>query len=227
MQTSRLQKPKDLVPEHSFSPAHTHLNSLEKYRRKAGHYDSTTHRTDAIREETIAQLQLQSGDLVLDVGSGTGKSISLLRQAIGDAGHVFGIEQSPEMHRLALEKQAREGWENVSLICDFCECVVLPEKFDSLLFHYTHDILQSAAAVENLLAHAKPGARVAIAGMKCFPWWTGPLNLIAFAKNYAWNGNKRGLFTPWAHLAPRLTDWQWRSTQLGMGYIASGRVRGR
>ena len=28
----------------------------------------------------------------------------------------------------------------------------------------------------------EPGARIAMAGMKFFPWWAGPLNLLAWAK---------------------------------------------
>jgi arsenite methyltransferase len=208
-----------------FVPDKTHANSLAKYQRKAHFYDTTTKRTETIREETILRLKLAPGMVVLDVGSGTAKSMPALLEGVGRLGHVIGIEQSPEMHALALAKQRSEQWDNVALLSGFCESVQLPKKVDALLFHYTHDILQSQRAIENLLAQANPGARIAIAGMKCFPWWTGPLNIVAFAKNYAWNGHKRGLFKPWAHIAPHLTDWQWRSTQCGMGYIASGRVR--
>ena len=39
------------------------------------------------------------------------------------------------------------------------------EAIDALLFHYTHDILRSPAAIDRLLALARPGALVAIAGI--------------------------------------------------------------
>jgi hypothetical protein len=95
---------------------------------------------------------------------------------------------------------------------------------DALLFHYTHDILRSPAAIERLLALARPGARVAIAGIKYFPRWLAPLNLWVYYKNYGYNGAPGQLAAPWDGIAPRLSGWQCRATQWGMGYLAVGQV---
>ena len=61
------------------------------------------------------------------------------------------------------------------------------EPADAALFNYVHDITRTPDAVRNILSQLKPGARIAIAGMKFFPWWTGPLNLLAWAKNRPYN----------------------------------------
>ncbi len=213
-----------------FTPSETHHRSIAKYKRKAAIYDTTTSGTDTIRHRTIELLNLEAGQTVLDVGAGSGVSIPLLLDKVGPSGHVVGFDQSQEMLALAQRKQERFQWQNVSLQFGFAESVQFQDElqqsggFDALLFHYTHDILQSEEAISNLLQAAKPGARVAIAGMKNFPWWTGPLTIVSFCKNYAWNGNKRGLWKPWARIEPHLSEFNRASTHVGMGYIAQGIV---
>ncbi len=208
-----------------FTPASTHLRSIEKYRRKARIYDSTTGGTDTIRHRTIEHLQLKPGDVVLDVGCGSGVSIPLLIKEVGPSGTVYGFDQSPEMLALATQKCSEHGWSNVQVQHGFAETVQFDKPLDAILFHYTHDILQSPMAVRNILSQAAPNARVSIAGMKNFPWWTGPLLLLSFFKNYAWNGNPRGQWKPWRLINAELSDFHWQSTHCGMGYMASGRKR--
>jgi len=86
---------------------------------------------------------------------------------------------------------------------------------------------RTPAALANLVHQVKPGARVAIAGIKFFPWWTGPLNLLAWLKNRPYNAKAADLWHPWdrieAYCQSPLRRW---STQFGMGYIASGVIRG-
>lgn len=208
------------------APAASNLASIAKYRNKAANYDNTTARTQAIRERTIALLDLKPGATVLDTGCGTGKSFELLLDQVGPGGHVVGVDQSPEMIAIAKELVASKGWSNVSIVEGFMETVSLPAAFDAILFHYAHDILQTPIALDNLFSHVKPGAPVAVAGVKFFPWWTGPLNLYAFCKNYAWNGKAGGMWRPWRGLESRVDGWSRSTTQFGMGYVGSGRFKG-
>ena len=71
----------------------------------------------------------------------------------------------------------------------------------------------------------KPGARVAVAGMKFFPWWTGPLNLLAWAKNRPYNARAADMWAPWDIIESYCTGFERQSTQCGMGYVAWGRVK--
>ncbi len=100
---------------------------------------------------------------------------------------MLAFEQSPEMFAQARARVVREGWANVWHVCAPAETVALPEPADAVLFNYTHDILRTPAALDNIVRQLKPGARVAIAGIKFFPWWTGPLNLLAWLKNRPYN----------------------------------------
>ena len=89
--------------------------SVLKYRKRAAGYDATCGPTWPIRGRTVAALRLLPGQHVLDVGCGTGLSLALLRDAVGENGRVFGFDQSPEMHAVACARVAATGWSNVLL----------------------------------------------------------------------------------------------------------------
>ena len=196
--------------------------SVEKYRHKAAGYDQSAEFTMPLRRRTVAGLNLQPGDVVLDVGAGTGLSYELLLNAVGPGGRVLAFEQSPDMFERARARVERQAWSHVWHTCAAAEEVVLPEPADAVLFNYTHDILRTPAAVNNILRQCKPGARVAVAGIKFFPWWTGPLNLLAWAKNRPYNAKAADLWSPWDILQARCAVFERENTQWGMGYIARG-----
>jgi demethylmenaquinone methyltransferase/2-methoxy-6-polyprenyl-1,4-benzoquinol methylase len=199
--------------------------SIERYRRHAAGYDRSAERTMALRLRTIALLQLHPGDVVLDVGAGTGLSYEPLLAGVGSGGRVLAFEQSPEMFEQARARVERQGWPNVWHACAPAETVVLPQPADALLFNYTHDILRTPSALDNLLRQAKPGARIAVAGMKFFPWWTGPLNLVAWLKNRPYNAHAADMWRPWDLLEPHCEGFTRSTTHAGMGYLAHGRLR--
>jgi arsenite methyltransferase len=198
--------------------------SIEKYRSKAASYDASAEYTMPLRERTIALLQLKPGDVVLDTGAGTGLSYGLLRRAVGPRGRVLAFEQSPEMFVQAQDRVRREGWSNIWQTLSLGEHVELPEAPDAILFNYVHDISRTPEVIANVMRQAKPAARVAMAGVKFFPWWTGPLNLLAWIKNRPYNAKAADLWAPWDIVEGYCEKFQRESTQWGMGYIAQGRL---
>jgi len=200
--------------------------SIQRYRSKAAGYDASAEYTMPLRRRTIAMLQLRPGQTVLDVGAGTGLSYALLRHGVGEQGRVLAFEQSPDMFERARLRVQREGWANVWHVNEPAETVQLPALADAVLFNYTHDICRTPAAVNNVLRQVRQGGRVAMAGIKYFPWWTGPLNLLAWLKNRPYNANAADLWEPWSLVAAQCEAFEWSHTQWGMGYIASGIHRG-
>jgi ubiquinone/menaquinone biosynthesis C-methylase UbiE len=199
--------------------------SIERYRCQAADYDASAQRTMPLRRRTIALLQLRPGQVVLDVGAGTGLSYALLLDAVGPAGRVLGVEQSPDMFARAEARVQREGWRNVWHAQSSAEAVQLPGPVDAVLFNFTHDILRTPQAVANVMRQVRPGGRVAVAGMKFFPWWTGPLNLLPWLKNRPYNARPADLWHPWDLLEAHCQGFTRSSVMWGMGYIASARKR--
>ena len=109
--------------------------SIELYRSKAAGYDASAEFTMPLRRRTIALLQLQPGQTVLDVGAGTGLSYPLLRNGVGEAGRVLAFEQSPEMFAFAQQRVQHEGWANVWHANEPAETVRLPGLADAVLFN--------------------------------------------------------------------------------------------
>jgi len=196
------------------------------YRRHARDYDASAQRTMALRRRTIAGLALRPGDVVLDVGCGTGLSFPWLLDAIGPGGAVIGVEQSPDMLALARQRSVAAGWNNVTLIEAAVEVVVLPRAVDALLFNYTHDVIRSPAALDNLFRQATAGARVAVAGIKHPPRWLDPLRLYRRFKSRECYNSSEGLDAPWDRLAALMPDLRVESTLFGTGFIAWGRYPG-
>lgn len=197
--------------------------SLENYRGLAHKYDASCKRLMSVREDAVAFLGLRDGDVVVDVSAGTGLSFPLVMERIGPTGHLIAIELSPDMMALARQRVDAGGWRNVTLIESAVETAGIPLAFDAALFHFTHDVLQSPAALARVFAHAKPGARVAVAGAKFVSWSFAPLNIWIMIRTRRYLTTYAGLRQPWCYLTRYVPDLRIRNRLLGTGYLAHGR----
>jgi ubiquinone/menaquinone biosynthesis C-methylase UbiE len=197
--------------------------ALEQYRRRAGVYDLELAFFEPIRRLAISRLELRPGDVVFDVGCGTGLSLTMLRQRVGAKGRIVGIEQSPEMFEQARRRVARARWARVTLTCSPVEDADLRIKADAALFHFTHDILQRPEAIANVLSHLKPGARVVASGLKwAAPWLMQPVNLLVLPAALRSVTSLTGMDRPWQRLQKQLGRMTVESRLLGGAYVASG-----
>lgn len=197
--------------------------ALEQYRRRAGVYDLELAFFEPIRRLAISRLELRPGDVVFDVGCGTGLSLTMLRQGVGAKGRIVGIEQSPEMFEQARRRVARARWARVTLTCSPVEDADLRIKADAALFHFTHDILQRPEAIANVLSHLKPGARVVASGLKwAAPWLMQPVNLLVLPAALRSVTSLTGMDRPWQRLEKQLGRMTVESRLLGGAYVASG-----
>ncbi len=196
--------------------------ALGRYRLFARFYNVFGPFTRRLREETIRCLELAPGQSVLDVGCGTGLSFEPVQRAVGSEGRIIGLELSPDMLAKARERVTANGWRNVTLVEGAAEDADIPGDVDAVLSFYTHDILQSEAALKNILSHLKPGGRVATAGGKRpTRWWQLPSNLLALTYT-PFITTTKGATRPWAGLAELLPELEVQERDYGAAYIAHG-----
>ncbi len=202
---------------------HHRRRTLRRYRFFSRIYDTIFWGPNRrLRREALERLELQPGQTVLDVGCGTGLSFQALQDGIGPGGRIIGVEMSPDMLARARQKIADHGWSNVTLIQAAAEEADIPGEVDAVLFHYTHDPMQSEAALRNVLSHLKPGSRVVAAGGKLASrWWQLPANVVAL---FYWPfvTTTEGATRPWAKLQAHLQWLDITEKWCGTRYIASG-----
>ena len=198
--------------------------ALALYRARSVYYDLQLAPYEALRRRAVEHLALQPGQVVLDIGCGTGMSLDLLQLAVGPSGRVIGVDQSHEMLEQARRRVEHSGWDQVELVCSPVQDAALPARADAALFHFTHDILQTPAALDHVLAHLQPGARLAVCGLKWAPPWFAALNPLVW-----WNAAQSvttldGLDAPWAGLAQRGVRLTVEQLFCGTLFLASGQM---
>ena len=104
-----------------------------------------------LRRRATTGLRLKPGDRVLEIGCGTGRNLPFLRDAVGPAGKVYGVDLSSGMLRRARALCRREQWENVELRqCDGLEYIPR-EPLDGIMFGLCYNTMPHHLAV---LRHA-------------------------------------------------------------------------
>jgi demethylmenaquinone methyltransferase/2-methoxy-6-polyprenyl-1,4-benzoquinol methylase len=195
------------------------------YREDARAYDRRTAAFQVYRQAIVGALPVRPGQMVLDVGCGTGLCCGSLVEKVGPQGGVVGIEESPEMAALARERVAQEGWPNVTVVQSGAEDAQLAVTADAALFCAVHDILQSPDALRNVLDHLRPGARVAAGGGKWAAPWMMAVNVQARMLHAPFVRSFEGFGRPWHHLEQLIEDVHVRELAFGSGYVLTGRSR--
>ena len=86
------------------------------YTRYADWYDriaSDTPLVGRLRERVVDALDPHRGDVVVEMGCGTGANLGLLRERVGPGGTVIGLDVSTGVLTRARERIDRADWENV------------------------------------------------------------------------------------------------------------------
>ena len=197
--------------------------SLAHYRALAATYDRKTRRIDAVRERAIEALALRPGETVLDAACGTGWCIPRLGARVGGTGRILAFDASDTMLTLARRRAAPCP---VDIFQATAAEVRLPAPADAVLLSYTHDMLRSPRALDNVLSQVKPGARVVATSTKLYATWLAPANWYLRWSHRDYITDFEGLEAPWSILATRLADFRLQTGPFTQHYLATGTVRG-
>lgn len=117
-------------------------------------------------DRVIEALNLKRGQIVADIGAGTGYFTSRLAKSEA-APKVYAVDIEPSMVNYLRERASREGFNNVVALQAAADTPNLPEKVDLVMIVDTyHHIGARDAYFRKLTKSLKPGGRVAIIDFK-------------------------------------------------------------
>ena len=114
--------------------------------------------------KAIASLGLKKGDVVADIGAGSGYYTVRLAKAVGPTGRVVATDLQPGMLAIIKDRLAREKVTNVELVQGRADDPVLPEgTFDLLLLvDVYHELASPQVFVRKLKTALKRDGRLVL-----------------------------------------------------------------
>ena len=176
------------------------------------------------REQAIRALRLETGQMALDLGCGTGLNFPLLHEAVGPSGRIVGVDLSPDMLSRAQHRVQRHGLSSVELIEADLSTFSVPAIIDGAIATFALEIVPGYDQVIRRVAEALPrGGRIAVYGLKRPEKW--PEWLIGLG---AWINKPFGVsrdyesFRPYESERRNLREVQYREFLLGAAYLCVG-----
>jgi len=158
----------------------------ELYQKRARHYDYSANfyyligiREFAYRRIAVDALKLEHGDMVVEIGCGTGLNFRLLRNRVGAEGKIIGVDLTAEMLSAAGRRIERNKWTNIELVqCD-AGAYAFPEDVDGVISTFAITLVEEYdEIIKRGAAALAPGKRLAVLDFKLPASW--PMWLVKF-----------------------------------------------
>jgi ubiquinone/menaquinone biosynthesis C-methylase UbiE len=213
------------------------------YSRWARAYDVLATRAPfvrGLRDALVDSLDPDPGDVVVEMGCGTGANFAHLRERVGREGTVVGVDFSPGMLARARRRVDDAGWENVHVVAADARRPPVRDA-DAVMASFVVGMLTDpAAAVDDWADLVGPGGRLALLDLARSTRPAGrPLNglfrvaVFASAPSRDWSRAgpsatarlDRRIVAAHRALDRRCDDVTFETRALGFARLSGGRVR--
>jgi precorrin-6B methylase 2 len=115
-------------------------------------------------EEVVARLKLKPGDMVADIGAGTGVFSGPLAGAVAPNGTLFAVEIDQDLLDYISEQARKEDVKNIQTVLGKFEDPNLPSReVDLAFFHLViHHIEHRVVYLKTLASYLKPDGRIVV-----------------------------------------------------------------
>ena len=128
----------------------------------AGWLERPEREREEMPNRLIEMLKLKEGDVVADIGVGTGYIARRISPKIGKTGIVYGVEIQQEMLDILAEKMAEEGITNIKgVLGTITDPRLPPESVDlAIMVDVYHEFSHPYEMMQNICRALKTGGRV-------------------------------------------------------------------
>lgn len=127
--------------------------------RMINRFENESREVFALRAEIVAAAGIEPGDVVADVGAGTGAFMEPLVEAVGESGHVMAVEISIRFVERLRQVADEAGYGNVTAVfSSFTSATLPPAAVDRMIVIDTyHHFDDYEAMLASMLSALRPG----------------------------------------------------------------------
>lgn len=116
------------------------------------------------RRQIVTDLDLSTGENVMEIGCGTGVNLKTIRSAVGDEGTIVAVDCAAPMIERARARVRRQEWRNIEVVeNEYGRAPVRPGWADAVVFSYSLSMIPDwEAALDCAREELVPGGRIGV-----------------------------------------------------------------
>ena len=201
---------------------------VDIYRKRAKGYDSSgIAGLELWRREAVNRLNLKRGDLVVDIGCGTGLNFALLQEAVGPEGKIIGVDLTDAMLDQARQRADQRNWKNIELVQGDAAQYEFPRQVNGIISTFALTLIPNCQQVihngSRALAPRRMWVVLDMAWPAGWPFWLR--HFLFFLPSYGITSEviqRHPWKTVWQTMEMHLAGFACKQFWMGFYYRASG-----